>query len=80
MKAIICTAYGSPDVLRLQEVDKPSPGDNEVRIKIHASTVGPAECAFRKGDPFAMKATISPHLVYIFFCNILMSIVRPDVS
>jgi NADPH:quinone reductase-like Zn-dependent oxidoreductase len=55
MKAVICTEYGSPDILQLQEVAKPNPKDNEVRIRIHASTVGPATCAFRKGDPYIVR-------------------------
>jgi NADPH:quinone reductase-like Zn-dependent oxidoreductase len=52
MQAIIYTTYGSPDVLQLKEVAKPTPKDNEVLIRIHTAIVGPADCAFRKGDPF----------------------------
>ena len=47
MKAIVYTKYGSPDVLHLEEVKKPVPGDNEVLIKVHATSVTAGDCNAR---------------------------------
>ena len=52
MKAIISTKYGGPEILKLKEVEKPSPKDNEVRVKIYATSVTKAETMMRTGKPY----------------------------
>jgi NADPH:quinone reductase-like Zn-dependent oxidoreductase len=47
MRAVVWTKYGSPDVLQLQEVAKPTPKDNEVLIRVYATTVTTGDCEMR---------------------------------
>jgi len=55
MKAIISTQYGSPDVLQLADIKKPTPKEDEVLVKVRVATVTPSDSAFRQGKPFIIK-------------------------
>ncbi|MCK4529140.1 NAD(P)-dependent alcohol dehydrogenase, partial [candidate division WOR-3 bacterium] len=55
MKAIVYTKYGPPDVLQLKDVEKPTPRDNEVLVKVHAASVNYANLAFVRGKPFLAR-------------------------
>ena len=50
MRAVVYAEYGSPDVLELKEVKKPIPKDNEVLIRVYATSVTSADCLMRRGD------------------------------
>jgi NADPH:quinone reductase-like Zn-dependent oxidoreductase len=51
MKAIICTKYGPPEVLKMMEVEKPFPKDNEVLIKVKATTAHIGDTKIRRFEP-----------------------------
>ncbi len=55
MKAIRYRCYGSPEVLELVEVAKPTPADDEVLVKVHAASVNPLDWHYMRGKPYIMR-------------------------
>jgi NADPH:quinone reductase-like Zn-dependent oxidoreductase len=51
VKAVVCDRYGPPEILRLEDVERPVPGPDEVRVKIRATTVNRSDCHYRRGSP-----------------------------
>jgi NADPH2:quinone reductase len=72
MKAIVHTKFGPPDELQLKEVEKPVPGDNEVLIKIHATTVTTSDCNVRNFT-FVPKS-------FKFFARLMFGFKKPKVN
>ena len=55
MKAIVLTKYGSPDVLQFKEVEKPTPNDNQVLVRVHAASANPLDWHEMRGAPFIAR-------------------------
>jgi len=55
MKAAVYTRYGPPTVVQIMDVEKPSPKDNEVLIKVHAASVNPLDWHFMRGEPYFLR-------------------------
>ena len=55
MRAVVYDEYGSPDVLRVAEVERPEPKEDEVLVKIHATTVNQTDCGWRSAKPFIVR-------------------------
>jgi NADPH:quinone reductase-like Zn-dependent oxidoreductase len=55
MKAVVFDEYGPPEVLRVEEVEKPTPGEDQVLVQVHATTVNRSDCGVRGADPFFVR-------------------------
>jgi NADPH:quinone reductase-like Zn-dependent oxidoreductase len=55
MRAVVHNRYGPPEVLRLEEVERPVPAEDEVLVKIHATTVNRTDCGVRAANPFITR-------------------------
>src|SRR5947208_871132 len=60
MKAAVYTKYGPPDVLQIKDVPTPDPGNDDVRVRVHAATVCTPDWRLRKGDPFPIRFVNGP--------------------
>jgi NADPH:quinone reductase-like Zn-dependent oxidoreductase len=58
VKAILYRSYGSPDVLRIEEIEKPAPGDDELLIAVRAASVNPLDAHFMRGEPSVFRIAI----------------------
>src|SRR4051812_36192319 len=56
MKAIVYCDYGGPEVLRLEDVPKPAPNDDQVLVKIRAASVNPLDWHYIRGIPYIARA------------------------
>ncbi len=55
MRAVVHDRYGAPDVLRLAEVERPVPKEDQVLVRIHATTLSRTDCGWRSADPFVSR-------------------------
>jgi NADPH:quinone reductase-like Zn-dependent oxidoreductase len=55
MKAVVYRCYGSADVLRVEEIAKPQPHDNEILVKVHAASLNPLDWHFMHGTPYIVR-------------------------
>lgn len=79
MKAIVCTKYGSPDVLQLKEVEKPVPKDNEILIRIYATSVNYGDLVARNFKDISPLKFNMP-LLFWFFAKLYFGFRKPRIK
>jgi NADPH:quinone reductase-like Zn-dependent oxidoreductase len=79
MKAIVYTTYGSPEVLQLKEVPKPVPKDNEVLVKIYATSVNFGDIVARNFKEVSPRSFSMP-LLFLLFAKIYFGIRKPKIT
>jgi len=55
MKAIVHRCYGSPDVIRYEDLPRPAPADNEILVKVQAASVNPLDWHYLEGTPYMLR-------------------------
>jgi NADPH:quinone reductase-like Zn-dependent oxidoreductase len=55
MKAVVHRCYGSPDVIRMEEIPKPAPKDDEILVRVHAASVNPLDWHYLEGTPYIVR-------------------------
>jgi NADPH:quinone reductase-like Zn-dependent oxidoreductase len=60
MRAAVNTRYGGPEVVQVSEVDRPAIGDDDLLVRVHATTVNRTDCAYRAARPFFMRLLTGP--------------------
>ncbi len=73
MKAVVFEKYGTPDVLRVKEIERPVPKDDEVLVKVHAASINSWDWELLRGTPFPnrlMAGLFKPTIITILGCDI----------